>query len=124
VAELGERSTSLQQVKVVERSTSLRRKIDAWIEVQHLYMPAIALQRARADREGGGQPPAVQNIQLFLPSETLGVCACDRHLLKYEWQFRYAQAEASLDDLRGLLLMRSMLYKSKDRYSRGQRQQT
>jgi hypothetical protein len=111
-------------VKVVERSTSLRRKIDAWIEVQHLYMPAIALLRARADREGGGQPPAVQNIELFLPSETLGVCACDHPLLRSAWQFRYAQAEASLDNLCGLLLMRSLMYKSKDRYSRGQRQQT
>lgn len=124
VAKLGERPTSLQQAKVVERSTSLRRKIDAWIEVQHLYMPAIALLRARADCEGGGRPPAVQNIELFLPSETVGICVCDPHLLRYEWQFRYAQAETSLDDLRGLLLMRSMMYKSKDRYSRGQRQQT
>ncbi|KAF8814361.1 hypothetical protein BYT27DRAFT_7219865 [Phlegmacium glaucopus] len=109
VAKLGEHSTSLQQVKVVERSTSLKRKIDAWIEVQHLYMPAIALLRAHADCEGGGRPPAVENIELFLPSAIVGVCVCEPHLLKYEWQFRYAQAEGSLDDLRGLLLMRSMI---------------
>ncbi|KAF8801726.1 hypothetical protein BYT27DRAFT_7114203, partial [Phlegmacium glaucopus] len=41
-----------------------------------------------------------------------------------EWRLRYAQAEATLGDIRNLLLLRSLMFKSKDRYSRGQRQQT
>lgn len=32
--------------------------------------------------------------------------------------------DATLTDIRGLLLMRSQMYKSKDRFARGQRQQT
>ncbi|KAF8808429.1 hypothetical protein BYT27DRAFT_7287047 [Phlegmacium glaucopus] len=123
-AELGPHSTSLQQAKIVEGSNSLRRKIEAWIEIQHLYIPAIAPLRARVDFEGGGKPPAVQEIKLYLPSTLIGTIVCEHHFLTIEWRLCYAQAEATLGDIRNLLLLRSLMFKSKDRYSRGQRQQT
>ena len=123
LSNLGAHSTSLQQAKVLERSNSLRRKIDAWIEIQHLYVPAIASLRARADAQGGGTPSAVQDIPLFLPSQIIDIIT-DRNLLNYEWEFRYAQADETLGDLRGLILLRSHMYKSKGKHSRGQKQQT
>ena len=124
MAELGCHATSLQQAKILERSNALRRRIDAWIEIQHLYIPQLASVRAAADQEGGGKPPAVHDIELYLPSRIHAFVHCDIILLQYEWELRYAQAHGSLNDLRGLLLMESMMFKSKERHSRGQHQQT
>ena len=123
-AELGPHATSLQQAKILERSNALRRRIDAWIEIQHLYMPQLASIRAAADQEGGGKPSAVHDIELYLPSRIHSVVHCDILFLQYEWELRYAQAHSTLNDLRSLLLMESMMSKSKKRHSRGQRQQT
>ena len=86
-------------------------------------MPAIAPLRARADAQGGGTPCAVQDVDLFLPSQIIRIII-DHNLLKYEWEFRYAQANQTLGDLHGLILLRSHMYKSKGKYSCGQKQQT
>lgn len=123
-AELGPHATSLQQAKLLERSNALRRRIDAWIEIQHLYIPQLASIRAAADQEGGGKPSAAHDVELYLPSRIHSLVHCDIILLQYEWELRYAQAHGSLNDLRGLLLMESMMFKSKERHSRGQQQQT
>ena len=101
---LGAHSTNLQQAKALERSNSLRHKLDAWIEIQHLYIPEIAPLRARADAQGGGTPTAVQDIPLFLPSKCIRVIK-NHNLLKYEWEFCYAQASETLGDLCGLILL-------------------
>ena len=121
---MGPHATNLQQAKIVKRSNALRRRIDAWIKIQHLYIPQLALIRAAADQEGGGRPLAVHDINLHLPSGILSFVQCDILLLQYEWDLRYAQGHSTLNDLRGLLLMESMMFKSKGRHSRGQRQQT
>ncbi|KAJ3509357.1 hypothetical protein NLJ89_g5259 [Agrocybe chaxingu] len=123
-AELGAHSTALQRAKVLERSNALRRRIEAWIQVQHFYVPGVALIRARLEANGGGKPVAVQDIDLFLPSQTHETVTYSLLFLRLEWQLRYAHAHTVLNDLRGQLLMRSMMYKSKERHSRGQRQQT
>ncbi|KAF8867888.1 hypothetical protein BD779DRAFT_1482742, partial [Infundibulicybe gibba] len=39
---MGPHCTDLQRAKMLERSNRLRRRIEAWIEVQHLYMPGVA----------------------------------------------------------------------------------
>jgi hypothetical protein len=124
VAELGPHATNLQQAKILERSNALRRRIDAWIEIQHLYIPQLASIRAAADQEGGGRPLAVHDIELYLPSRIYSFVRCDIVFLQYEWELRYAQAHSTLNNLRGLLLMESMMFKLKVRHSRGQRQQT
>ena len=124
VGEMGTHATNLQKAKIVERSNALRRRIDAWIEIQHLYIPQLASVRAAVDQEGGGKPSAVHEIELHLPSAIHSFVQCDILLLQYEWELRYAQGHSTLNDLRGLLLMESMMFKSKGRHSRGQRQQT
>ena len=122
---LGAHSTSFQRSKIVEWKNGLRRRIDAWIEIQQLYMPNVAALRAREDHEGGGEPVDSPHIKLFLPSTlvTFGVRS-DRRLLKYEWRLRFAQALDLLGELRRLLLLSSQLFKSKDRHVRGQRMLT
>lgn len=50
--------------------------------------------------------------------------ACDTRLVDAEWELRYAMAEVTLNTLRSHLLLRSRLYKSKDRHVRGQAQNT
>jgi hypothetical protein len=124
VASLSAHSTSLQQAKVLERSNSLRRKIEAWIDIQHLYIPSIAVLRARADQQGGGKPVAVQDIELLLPSALMGRHIVPIDFLRYEWRLRLTHGEETLADLRSLLLMSSMMYKSKKHHMRGQKQQT
>jgi len=124
VAELGPHATNLQQAKIVEWSNALRRRVDAWIEIQHLYIPQLASIRAAVDQEGGGKPLAVHHIELYLPSRIHSSVHCDILFLQYEWELRYAQGHSTLNDLRGLLLMESMMFKSKAQHSRGQRQQT
>ncbi|KAF8147577.1 hypothetical protein B0H34DRAFT_680129 [Crassisporium funariophilum] len=121
---LGPHSTSLQNAKILERSNSLRRKFEAWIDIQHLYFPFIAILRGRADQQGGGKPLSVQNIELHLPSSLVGKQVFPMDILRTEWRLRLTHTEESLNDLRGLLLMQSMMQKSKDQHMHGQRQQT
>ena len=77
-----------------------------------------------ADQEGGEKPSGTHEIELYLPSQIHSSVHCDILLLQHEWELRYAQAHSTLNDLRGLLLLESMMLKSKWRHSRGQRQQT
>jgi len=111
-AELGPHA-SLQQAKILEWSNALRHCIDAWIEIQHLYMPQLASIRVAADQEGGGKPSAVHDIELYLPSRIHSVVHCDILFLQYEWELWYTQAHSTLDDLHSLLLMELMMSKSK-----------
>ncbi|KAF8960091.1 hypothetical protein BDZ97DRAFT_1922493 [Flammula alnicola] len=124
VAELGPHSTSLQRAKILERSNSLCHRIDAWVDIQHLYIPGLAVLHAQEDRQGGGTPPAVQDLELFLPSHIVGTVACDERFLRYEFDLRISQADTTLDEIRSSLLLRSHMYKSKDRLVRGQCQNT
>ncbi|KAF8815333.1 hypothetical protein BYT27DRAFT_7214061 [Phlegmacium glaucopus] len=85
--------------KVLEHSNSLKRRIDAWISIQHLYMPAVALLRAKDD-SAALSPVAVHDIKLFMPSSCPETLRCAKNLLICEWQFRYSQAEEILNALR------------------------
>lgn len=122
-AALGIHSTDLQRAKIVERSNFLRRKIEAWTDVQHLYLPAVAGMRLQTNNQGGGSL-SVSDIELHLPSNLPWTMACDPRLVDAEWELRYAMAEVTLNSLRSHLLLRSRLYKSKDRHVRGQAQNT
>ncbi|KAH9482438.1 hypothetical protein JR316_0004538 [Psilocybe cubensis] len=124
ISKLGAHSTNIQQTKILERSNSLKRRIDAWINIQHLYMPAVAALRARENLQAE-TPVAVQDIKLYLPSYNTETIRFSSHiLLKCESQYRYAQAEDCLNNLRAFLLLRSHMLNSKKRHSRGQRMQT
>jgi hypothetical protein len=125
---LGAHATDLQKAKILERSNTLRRKIDAWITIHQLYIPAVALLRTQDD-SAEVAPVAVQDIKLYLPSSlstrvSLQVSSCSILFIQHEWDFRYAQAQETLNELRGFLLLYSHMLKSKDRHIRGQRLHT
>ena len=124
ISQLGLHSSNLQHAKILERSNTLRRKIDAWMDIQHLYFPFIAVLRLRADQQGGGKPVNVQTFDLHLPSSLVGNHVVRKNFLETEWRLRFAHAEEALNDLRSLLLMRSMMWNLKERHMRGQQQQT
>lgn len=72
----------------------------------------------------GGDPVVAMDLDLLMPSRTIGLVSCTTSILECEWSLRYAQAHDTLHDIRHLLLLRSRMYKSKDRFSRGQKHQT
>ena len=121
---LGPHSTNLQHAKILEQSNSLHRRIEAWADIQHLYFPFLSVLRSRADQQGGGTPVSVQNIDLYLPSSLVGKYVIRKEFLMTEWRLRFTHAEEALNDLRSLLVMQSMMWKSKGQHMRGQRQQT
>ncbi len=123
VEALTDHATDIQRAKVQERQNVLRRRIDAWTEIQQLYMPGIATYRVRliSQVEDCYLP---HNIPLLLPSAAVSFIPCAPSLLQQEWRLRCAQAFDSLGDLRGHIEMRTHLYKFKDRFARGQRANT
>ncbi|KAF9455819.1 hypothetical protein BDZ94DRAFT_1315796 [Collybia nuda] len=103
---LGSHSTDLQIAKVIERANRLKRQIDAWASIQHLYMPAIA-QLCTPD-ESDTLTSAVKG-ELFLPSQVLDCVPVSQDLLEFEWRLRFAQAHDVLHDIRRLILVRSQI---------------
>ncbi|KAJ3769646.1 hypothetical protein FB446DRAFT_811256 [Lentinula raphanica] len=123
-AALGNHPTSLQLAKIVERSTSLRTRIQAWISVQALYMPNTTVLRS-----GGGTQPgsvaAAGDIPLLLPSAVFDAGeTCDARLIDIEWRLRFAAAHDEIEKIRKNLLSRTSVLNYKRRYGHGQRQGT
>ncbi|OJT08336.1 hypothetical protein TRAPUB_763 [Trametes pubescens] len=120
---LGTYATDVQRARMQERANLLRRRIDAWAEIQQLYTPGIASQRERlmSQSETACLP---QNIPLLLPSTANGLIYCPATMLDQEWRLRHGQAHDALNDLRGDLEVRSHILKMKDRFMRGQRANT
>jgi hypothetical protein len=125
-AALGQHSTDAQNTKLQVRSNTLRRKINAWTEVQQLYIPGVRVLRVRAerDRPDGEEPERTESMPLWLPSAIGKKTVCDRRLREMEWGLRHAQANDALNELRNGLRLRSYLYIDKDRFQRGQRRNT
>ena len=121
---MGLHSTSLQNARILEWSNSLHHRIEAWTDIQHLYFPFIVALHSRIDQQGGGKPVSVQNIDLYLPSSLVREHVIQKDFILPEWHLWFTHAEEALDDLHSLLLMRSMMQKSKDQHMHGQRQQT
>lgn len=110
---------------MVERRNALQRKIDAWMEIQQLYMPGVAGIRARqAAAFPSHTPPLTHDIALCFPSDVMNDISCDKVLVDCEFRLRVALGHDILEDLRRHLRLRSHLYGFKDRFVRGQRPNT
>ncbi|KAJ7898753.1 hypothetical protein B0H13DRAFT_802882 [Mycena leptocephala] len=95
------------------------------MDAQVLFIPHVALFRAgehRARKKNSAtqaQPGIqVQHMALLLPSDIKERVECDTELYEYEFRLREAQAHEALDDLRHEPLIRTHLYKYKDRFAR------
>ncbi|KAF8868893.1 hypothetical protein BD779DRAFT_1614751 [Infundibulicybe gibba] len=117
-AGLGQHATEDQKGQLQIRTNILRRRILAWIDIQHLYMPGLCIVRASDSAVtplSKAHHSRVEKIPLYLPSAAPQ---------KLEWELRCAQANDALDELRDSLRLRSYLYIDKDRFQRGQRSNT
>ncbi|KAJ7030787.1 hypothetical protein C8F04DRAFT_1186443 [Mycena alexandri] len=97
-----------------------------WMDAQVLIIPHVAVLQAEEDRARKRisamqvQPGVqVQHMALWLPSSINGRVPCDTELYDYEFRLREVQAHEALDDVRHQLLLRTHLYKYKDRFARG-----
>ncbi|KAJ7646891.1 hypothetical protein FB45DRAFT_1019176 [Roridomyces roridus] len=126
MAGVGDHPTPTQRTNMHERSNKLRRKLLTWMDVQVTHIPHVALLRAEEDRArakiSATQPQpgfSVQHLALWLPSSIKGRAECDRELYECELRLRVAQAEEALEEICHQLLVRTHLYKYKDRFARG-----
>ncbi|KAJ7127920.1 hypothetical protein C8R44DRAFT_616252 [Mycena epipterygia] len=126
MAGVGNHPSSEQRTNMTERTNKLRRKLLTWMDVQVSFIPHVALLRNEEDRARTrisatqAQPGMqVHHMALWLPSDIKGRVDCDRELYEYEFRLREAQVHEALEDLRDQLLLRTHLYKHKDRFARG-----
>ncbi|KAJ7836541.1 hypothetical protein B0H14DRAFT_2793727 [Mycena olivaceomarginata] len=132
VASTGLHPTDGQRRAMIERTSKLRRKIFAWIDVQTRFFPGLKNVREVEDEiraaMGSGEPipgVAVSDIKLWLPSAiaaaSQGEVLVSRDTYQHEYRLRVGQAQEALHEVRRLLLVRTHLYKLKDTHSRGVR---
>ncbi|KAJ6480009.1 hypothetical protein C8R47DRAFT_983149 [Mycena vitilis] len=132
---MGLHPTDNQRHTMVERTSKLRRKIGAWASHQEAFIPRLKSVRQREDaaraRAAATQPVPgirVQDIRLWLPSAIMRLPQakqrqlCSPDIQRYEYRLRVGQAHEALHDIRRQLLVRSHLYKYKDKNVRGVRQ--
>ncbi|KAJ7079372.1 hypothetical protein C8R43DRAFT_910127, partial [Mycena crocata] len=128
--------TDAQRRAMIERTSKQRRKIIAWMDVQEKFFPGLKVIRELEDAARAlaaeTQPVpgiSVWDIKLLLPSAIVAASyakevPCTHEVLDYEYQLRVGQANEMLHEVRRLLLVRTHLYKLKDRHSRGVRANT
>lgn len=112
-----------QYVKAMLHQNALRRKIDAWIVIQTLYIPGVAVLRQKNDRIAQQKDlPELKSheIPLLLPSEIIRQLSVDRRLCRIEWDLRSGQANEALEAVRHSLQVRAHLYRFKAQHVRGQ----
>jgi len=115
-----------QATKLQNRWNALHRKVSAWIDIQHLYMPGLNLIRQEQHSTCESDTPACETA-LYLPSAVLASglkITCDNRLLQIESELRRAQADDALQELRDALRLRSHVLQDKARFQNGQRRST
>jgi hypothetical protein len=96
-------STNKQKADLVERSTSLYRRIQGWRKTQLSYTPFVArlLPNSGSDNDGDTQQP--ESTPLYLPSALPRRAHSDiRRALEIETRLRVAQADDSLAEIQRL----------------------
>ncbi|TFK60104.1 hypothetical protein BDN72DRAFT_779836, partial [Pluteus cervinus] len=116
---LGLHATDGQVAKVEYKNNNLHRRMLQWAEAQRHYMPST--NPLFQDEDLASEP---WDVLLNLPSSLPLSLPCDPNLQDLEWRLRSAQAYTALDELRRSLRLRAYLYIDKDKYSRGQAQNT
>ncbi|TFK63616.1 hypothetical protein BDN72DRAFT_872268 [Pluteus cervinus] len=120
---LGLHATNDQTGKVLKKGTNLYDRINEWAEAQKRYIPSVTNLR-QDETHPGNTITEPWEMPLFLPSSIPPPFPCDFRLQDIEWRLRSAQAYTALDELRRALCLRSYLYIDKDRFARGQNQNT
>lgn len=115
----GSCATDTQQARAQQRSNLLIRRIEAWQQVQVLFMPGISTLWSDWS-ESMNRPPPAADIPLFLPSQVKGRASCPHLFDMIKFRLREGQGHDALNDLRQGLRSRAYMLKFKDRFLRGQ----
>lgn len=137
LAATGLHPTLDQTRTLVERSSKLRRKLLAWIDIQRGFFPTVDRIRTLEDdaraQVAKTQPIAgvrINEMSLWLPSAMMKqagsreISSLLKDSVHHEYRLRVGQANEALHEIRYQLLVRSHLYQVKDAYSRGVRENT
>ncbi|KAJ7214613.1 hypothetical protein C8J57DRAFT_1600815 [Mycena rebaudengoi] len=128
VASTGQHPTDDQRRVMVERTSKLRRKILAWVEIQTQHFLSVTQVREEEDRARIRAAKTqvipgilVHEMMLWLPSALMNRAGateeesgCRASVVEYEYRLRVGQAHEALNELRRLLLVRTHLYSKKD----------
>ncbi|KAG1889045.1 uncharacterized protein F5891DRAFT_1131886 [Suillus fuscotomentosus] len=129
---LGQHATDIQRTKVLTRRNALQHRLDAWTDIQKLYMPVVPnlqissiLPTGSNSNDSGCPVPdptsgKAEDFQLLLPSEICNVVPCNKTLLETEWSLCFAQATDALNECRSHIQLRRQLYQFKVQHLRGQ----
>ncbi|RXW11706.1 hypothetical protein EST38_g14149 [Candolleomyces aberdarensis] len=118
---LWEHSGDRQIGRITLQSNALIRRIEDYYGKLQLYIPAsVALRK----KFGSTETLPTYKIPLWLPSQVGNQAPVDLALARLEFKLREAQAHEALGVLRCCLQMRATFYDTKDRWSRGQKQNT
>jgi len=111
--------TDTNQVQVQQRSNILMQHIEAWQQVQDLFMPGVHTLRDESTQVTN-RPHPPEDLLLFLPSQINGktVCPCKLEMIKF--RLREGQAFDALNDIRQGLRSHAYMLKFKDRFLHGQ----
>ena len=90
--------TDTNQVWVQQCSNILMRHIEAWQQVQDLFMPGIHTLRDESTQVTN-QPHSLEDLLLFLPSQINGKTVCPHKLEMIKFWLREGQAFDALNDI-------------------------
>ncbi|KAJ7025298.1 hypothetical protein C8F04DRAFT_1191646 [Mycena alexandri] len=113
VGKIGNHPTAEQQTNLTEQGNKTSAKA---VDVDGCAGPNHPPRRCLAS---GGGPRAEEDFRDAGAAGINGRVPCDTELYDYEFRLREAQAHEALDDVRHQLLLRTHLYKYKDRFARG-----
>ncbi|KAJ7733474.1 hypothetical protein B0H16DRAFT_1468065 [Mycena metata] len=134
-AATGLHPTTNQRRAMVERTSKLRWKIVAWMDIQNGFFPSVKVLRSKEDearaRIARTQPiPGlkVHELKLWLPSALMklpgvsrGMAMLQGESVQYKYSLRVGQAMEAVDEIRQQFLVRMRLHKRKDANVRGVR---
>lgn len=116
-----------ERAKGVEQGVALRARVNGWITVQVNFAPGtVAVRQSLSEALNTNDASEIPawSIPLCLPSDPGANEHYTHRARRYEFKYRIAQAETSLQDLRNALIYEAHMRRSKEKYSSGTEQTT
>jgi hypothetical protein len=125
------KTTILRKAELQERRNSLQHRINAWREIQQIYMPGVQALRESQTAASENSPLPIdqpESTNLYLPSScppSFWVTGCIPGLVDKEMRLRVGQADDSLGELRRQLRISSTILDfKKSQHTASQRMST
>ncbi|KAJ3510330.1 hypothetical protein NMY22_g16006 [Coprinellus aureogranulatus] len=115
-------SRDRELTRVQLKANTIVRKVDAWYRTLQLFIPSTILLREECTESS--KTVKAYDLPLWLPSQIGRRAPVDRGLYEIEFKLRNAQAQDALSTIRRNLQRRVTVWDLKDRWLRGQKQNT